>query len=314
MLDINAKQIAAIDYTRLDNATLLSFVNNVQDHGRADATMQAKLGDIWTSFDQSTTAFDVAYNPSHKDLLTDILKILDDARDKASSAWHVAILAALKSPNQTKQWIAQQLVQLYKDYHLDISEEYMKQSTNIDQMIQSIEANAEIMAALPGMGLDDYFNDLKAKNNAFIAKMEERTASTVGKSKGAVAAARADVEQKVRTLFRMVNVVNSYEGGGVLDAFIEIINAEVEHYRQILARKGVSTGSTSGGSGSNGGGSGQPTDGGQPSGGETPDPGTGGDTPDPGTGGGGDTPVTPDPGTGGGGDTPGPDDPTNSED
>ena len=244
-LDIYAKQIPVIDIAHMDVATLLSFMNTVAAKGAADATLTAKLGDIWTAFAQAADAYDIAYNPSRKDLLSDVLKALDDARDKSQGAWHVAILAALKSPNAEKQWIAQRLVQLYKDYHLEASDEYMKQTTNIQQMIQVIEADAAIMAALPGMGLDDYLTELKAKNEAFIAKMDERTTGTIGYVGGTVAAARAEVESKYRTFARMVNVVSSYEGGGVLDQFILVITAEIEHYRQILARKGGGSSSSS---------------------------------------------------------------------
>ncbi|MBR5395001.1 MAG: hypothetical protein IK144_07970 [Bacteroidaceae bacterium] len=251
-LDIYAKQIPSIEIGRMDNATLLSYMNTVAGHCAADATMQAKLGNIYTAFAASANNYDTVYNPSQKDLLTDELKRLDDIRDKAGTAWHTAILAATKSPNATKQQIALQLVQLYKDYHLDVSDEYMKQTTNIQQMLQSIEGDATIMAALPGMGLDEFLTDLKTKNEAFAAKMAERTAGTVGKTTGVVAAARLDVEQKYRTLMRMVNVVSSYEGGGVLDQFILVMTAEVEHYKQILARKGVSSGSSSSGGGDNG--------------------------------------------------------------
>ena len=257
-MDIYAKQIPNFDVSKPDNATLLSYMNTVAGHCAADATMQAKLGDIYTAFATAATAYDTAYNPSQKDLLSDVLEGMDDVRDKSVTAWHTAILAAQKSPNDTKRQIALQLVQFYKDYKLDTGDEYMKETTNIQQMLQAIEGNPTIMAALPGMGLDDYLTDLKTKNEAFAAKMAERTAGTVGKTTGVVAAARADVEQKYRTLMRMVNVVSSYEGGGVLDQFILVITAEIDHYKQIMARKGVGSGSSSsnsgGGTSDNGGG------------------------------------------------------------
>ena len=301
-LDIYAKQVPGIEIGRMDVATLLSFMNKVAEKGAADATMTSKLGDIWTAFAQAASTYDLVYNPSRKDLLSDVLEELDDVRDKSQSAWHVAILAALKSPNQQKQWIAQQLVQFYKDYHLDVDDEYMKQTTNISQMLQVIEGDATIMAALPGMGLDDYLTDLKTKNEAFAAKMDERTTGTIGYVTGTVAAARADVEQKYRTLMRMINVVNSYEGGGVLDQFILVITAEIEHFRQILARKGA--GSSSGGSS---GSSGSPQDGGDTT--VTPDNPDNPDDPDPQNPGGeepgGDTPGGDEPG----GDNPGGDNP-----
>ena len=89
-LDINAKQVPELNITHMDIATLLSYMNTVNTHGAADATLATKLGDIWTAFSQSATAYDLAYNPSQKNLMTDELAELDDFRDKALTAWHTA--------------------------------------------------------------------------------------------------------------------------------------------------------------------------------------------------------------------------------
>lgn len=290
-MDINAKQIPDLNITHMDNATLLSFMNIVGAKGAADATMMTKMGDVWTAFSQSAADYDEVYNPSHKDLLTDELAELNRLRDKAVGAYHQAVLALLRSPNAAKAQAARQLEQYYKDFSINASDEYMKQSTNIDQMLQEIEGNDAIVAALPGMGLDDYLTDLKEKNNAFIALMDERTTSTVGRVRGTVAAARADVEKKYRTFVRMVNVVSSYEGNGVLDQFILVITAEIEHFRMILARKGAGGGGSSSSGGGSGSGSGGSDSG---SGGSGSGEGEGSGTQNPpGEGGGGDTPTDP---------------------
>lgn len=241
MLNLNAKQISDLQISRLDNATLLSCVTNMSLHVQHSEPARTKLGTFASDFVGASEAYDVAYNPSQKDLLSDVLAALDKVRDKSMTAWHGAILAAQNSPNEQKAMTARQLVQLYKDYKLDAADEYMKQTTNISQMIQAIEGNAGIMAALPGMGLDEYLADLKAKNEAFAAKMAERTAGTVGREKGVVSAARTAVEQALRNLIRATNIVSAYEGDGGLDQFIDTMNAEMEHFRDILARKGGSS-------------------------------------------------------------------------
>ena len=303
MINLNAKQIPDLQISRLDNATLLSAVDLMSQHVQHSAVARQKLGTIADAFVGATTTYDVAYNPSQKDLLTDVLKDLDDKRDKAQTAWHENILAGQRSPNEQKAMTARQLVQLYKDYHLDTADEYMKQTTNISQMIQAIEGNATIMAALPTMGLDDYLTDLKQKNEAFAAKMAERTAGTVGQEKGVVAAARTEVEKALRNLIRATNVVSIYEGDGGLDTFIDTMNAEIEHFKDILARKGYSSGSSSSSSTNSGnGGTTEPTDPGTTTDPENPgttdpeNPGTT-DPENPGT----TVPTDPDPGTGGGG-------------
>ena len=155
MINLNAKQIGSLDYTRFDNATLLSAVGQLSQHVQDSAVAQQKLGTIADSFVSAADAYDVAYNPSQKDLMSDVLYNMDKVRDKSQTAYHENILAAQRSPNEQKAMVARQWVQYYKDYKLDTGDEYMKQTTNIQQMIQAIEANATVMAALPSMGLDD---------------------------------------------------------------------------------------------------------------------------------------------------------------
>lgn len=237
MLNIDSKQILSLNVTRMKNVALLSFVNEVREHVGASAVVQEKTGHYASDFLTAVEAYNKAYNPSPKDLLTDDLKALDASRDKALVAWHTAILAAQKSPNAQKATAAKQLVQTYKDYHVDASAEYMQETTNIAQMLDRVRQTAD-MAMLDRMGLTDYLEDLTAKNAAFAATMSARTAGTVGKESGVVKAARETVEKAYRGLITAVNVVSLYEGDGGLDGFIDTVNAEVGHYRQILARSG----------------------------------------------------------------------------
>ena len=308
----NSLQFDGIKLHAMDNATYLSFMHRVYDHGMAEQTMQAKMGQWWTDFAASYLHYDQVINPSRRSLLTEDLKIIDDERDDSLGAYHEALLGLQRHPNAEKRQAARILLLNYETFSPSRGQEYMKETELIDQMLKEQQDSPELTAAIALLGLGDYVADLKAKNDTFAATMLDRTASTQGQEKGAVAGARADLEEKFQLFRRLLNVASTYEGDADYRSFILAVNAEVEHYRQILARKGVSTGSSSNGQ--------QTTDNGQQSAGqqggsETPDPGTGGgETPDPGTGG-GDTPVNPDPdpGTGGGGGAD-PNDPNNSED
>jgi hypothetical protein len=171
----------------------------------------------------------------------------------------------------------------------------MKETTAIRQMVQEMDASAEAQAALATTGLDDWFVDLKQKNEDFLAKMNERTDAQAGQQKGVVREARLACEAAYRNVVKLVNALSIVEVPAGLDyaPVIDRLNAEIEHYRQILARKGVTTGTSSGGSSSNGGGT---NNGGSSSNGggttEPENPGTGGDN----TGGG---TTDPNPSTGG---------------
>ena len=294
----NALQWTSIALHAMDNATLLSFMHNVDEKGLAEnaAPMRTNLGDFWTPFHEAYLTYDRVFNPTRKSLETEDLKELDEARDNALGAYHEAVLGLQRNPNDSKRQAARLLNLNYDTYKPERSQEYMKETELIEQMTADLRASQQLAAAIQLLGLDDYLTDLEQKNQAFADMMKGRTASTEGQQKGAVADARADLEKKYQLLRQMLNVASIYEGDTNYRPFLLAVNAEVEHYRQILARKGAGGGNSSGGD--DGGDTPAPT--------PTPDP-----TPDPSGGGdddGGDTPTptpdpTPDPSGGGDDDT-----------
>ena len=291
----NALQWYALPLRQMDNATLLSFMHNVDEKGQAEnaAPMRTNLGEYWTPFHQAFLLYDQVFNPTRKSLETEDLKNLDTERDSALGAYHEAVLGLQRNPNDAKRQAARLLNLKYDTYKPERGQEYMKETELIEQMTTEIRASQQLAAAIQLLGLDDYLTDLEQKNQAFADMMKGRTASTEGNQKGTVADARAAMEQKYQLLRQMVNVASIYEGDTNYRPFLLAVNAEVEHYRLILARKGAGGGSSSGG---------------DDDGGDTPTP-TPDPTPDPSGGGGddgGDTPTptpdpTPDP-SGGGGD------------
>lgn len=294
----NALQWTSIALHAMDNATLLSFMHNVDEKGLAEnaAPMRTNLGEFWTPFHEAYLTYDRVFNPTRKSLETEDLKELDDARDNALGAYHEAVLGLQRNPNDSKRQAARQLNLNYDTYKPERSQEYMKETELIEQMTTDLRASQQLAAAIQLLGLDDYLTDLEQKNQAFADMMKGRTASTEGQQKGAVADARADLEKKYQLLRQMLNVASIYEGDTNYRPFLLAVNAEVEHYRQILARKGAGGGNSSGGD--DGGDTPTPT----PTPDPTPDPSGGGDD------GGGDTPTptpdpTPDPSGGGDDDT-----------
>jgi len=283
----------------MDSATLLSFMHNVDEKGQADnaAPMRTKLAEFWTPFHQAYNTYDQVFNPARRSLDTEDLEKLDTTRDNALGAYHEAVLGLQRNPNEAKRQAARQLNLNYDTYKPDRTQEYMKETELIQQMTTEIRAQQQLAAAIQLLGLDDYLTDLEQKNQAFADLMKGRTASTEGYQKGAVAEARANVEQKYQLLRQMQNVASIYEGDTEYRPFLLAVNAEVEHFNQILNRKGK------GNSGDNPSGTGTDTPGTGDSGSDTPGTDTPG-TDTPGTGGTGT--ITPGSGdNGGGGGVPG---------
>ena len=282
-MNINAKQLTSIDTTRMDITTALGFFGQIKNKIAAETTLTAAMGSVWTTFTAALQAFDDAYAQAKKWSQTADLEELDKQRDQALSAFLNALKAMTASPNANKAAAAKTLTFIRDKYSLNASDEYMKETTAIQQMVQNMEASAEAQTALGTTGLDDWLTDLKQKNNAFLAKMNDRTEAQAGLQKGIVREKRLLCEAAYKNVVKLANAMAICElpAGYAFGTIIDLVNAEIDHYRQILARKGISTGTNSGGDGSGG------SDGGSGGGGDTPTP-----TPDP-------TP-TPTPGGGGG--------------
>ena len=292
-MNINAKQLTIFDIHRMDITTALGFFGQMQTKFESNGTLTAAMGNVWTDYTSARQAYDFAYAQARKWEQTEDIDNLDKLRDNAQSAFLNALKAMLASPNAAKAQAAKKLAFIRDKYSFNNTDEYMKQTTMVAQFIQEVESNADAMAALTTTGLDDWFTDLKQKNADFLAKMNERTEAQAGLEKGIVREKRLLCEAAYRNVVKLANAMSICEvpAGFDFTTAFNLLNAEIEHFRQILARKGISTGSNSGGDGTDTGSNDNDNQGGTNQGG-----GTGTTTPT--------TPDTPsDPGTGGGGAT-----------
>ncbi len=309
-MNINAKQMNSIDvHNGMDNTTCLGFLLQIMNIVAPNGQLVAILAAVWSNFVNAFNAFDDAFAQARKWMQTGDIKSLDELRDAALSAFLNMLKAMQASPNQEKQSAAKYLMFIREKYNINPSDEYMKETTAVGQLIQELESNQQAQAALQTTGLNEWFLDLKAKNDAFLEKMNERTADQAGLQKGIVRDTRLTCEAAYRNVVKLINALSIVEYPADMDynTPIDLLNAEIEHYRLILARKGVSTGSSgnSGSSTNSGTGSNQNQETGDNGGGTNTEPGTVPPEPD---NGGGDTPTptpdpepTPDPTPGGGG-------------
>ncbi len=305
-MNINAKQVNELATSRLDITTALGFFVQIKDKLVTDTTLTTTMGTVWTAYTAALQAFDDAYAQSKKWSQTADLEELDKLRDAALSGYLQTLKVMTGSPNAAKQAAAKQLQFIRDKYSLSSSDEYMKETTAISQMIQEIEASAEATAALATTNLDEWLADLKQKNADFLAKMNERTEAQAGLQKGIVREKRTACEAAYRNVVKLINAMSICEvpAGYSFNSIIDLLNAEIEHYRQILARKGGGSGggSNSGGGSDDNGGGDTPTpdpsggdDGGDtplPPSGDADDSGSGGDSGG-GDSGGGDSPLPP---------------------
>ena len=239
-MNVNAKQINSVDFHSMDQTTSLSFFTQMVNLLQPQPTLTQAMGTVWTAFRDARDGFDDAFAQVRKWSQTSELKGLDDDRDAALSGFSAMLKAMLRSPNAEKRQAAERVQFVRQKYTLDPSAEYMKETTAIQQMVQEMEDDVQTDQALTTSGLKEWLQDLKAKNEAFLQKMNERTAEQAGQQKGLLKERRALCEAAYRGVVKLVNAMSICEVPEGLDLStpIDRLNAEVEHYRLILVRGG----------------------------------------------------------------------------
>ena len=286
-MDLNAKQLDNLDFSYLDQSEVYQYNENQLVRAKGNAAIAAKLQEFITPWEQAKQRFDDRYRQMTTAGQTKTNETLDNERDKLTTGFNGTVSNAKKSPLPGQAEAAEVLEEVIKRYDIKTEGEYEQQTMKTSQMCTDLLTNYQ--AQLTTLGLTAWVEALQAKNEEFNAAMTARTNSQAGYVKGELGQLRQQLIVSYRNFVKMLNAVLLYEGDTAYADTVDQMNAEVRHYKQIIARKGGKVSAGSEGTGTT-----TPT---TPTTPETPD------TPDnPGTGG-GTTPTTPDtPGTGGGGD------------
>ena len=291
-MDINARQIDYLEFNYLDQSETYQYSVDQLSRVKANAALMAKLGNEVGAWETATQNFDAAYRKVTTAGQTKTLGTIDNERDTIYSGLVGTVSNATKSPIAAQKSAATELQEPIKRYDVNTGGEYQQETMRVDQFCQDLLAN--YASQLTTLGLTAWVEALQAKNLEFQEAMRARTDDQAGYVKSELTQLRLQMVSAYRVFRKLANVILIYEGDSAYATIIDQLNAEVRHYRQIVARKGGPSSSSGEGQPTTDGGQQSGGEGGQQGGGETPvNP--GGETPDPGTGGG----TTPDPNPGG---------------
>lgn len=241
-MNINAKQLLGIDiHNKMDITTVLGFLGQIKAQLTNNNDLRTALGTVWNQFSSAVAQFDNSYAQTRKWMQTAELKDLDTARDKALSAYLQMLKAMLSSPNTEKAQQARLLQSIREKYRLNTGDEYMKETTAVQQFIQEMDVNYQAELARQATGLEEFYQQLKTQNAAFLVKMNERTEAQSAQQKGAVREARLLAEAAYHDLAKALNALAIMETPDTVDydTLIAQLNAEIDHYKHILAHKGA---------------------------------------------------------------------------
>ena len=238
-MDINARQIDALDFNYLDQSETYQYSVDQLARAKACQPLMDKVGNEINAWEAATQAFDQAYRKASTSAQTKSLQTLDSERDSYYNGFTGTVSNAVKSPVQAQREAAQQLLEPIKRYGVNTSGEYQQQTMRLSQICQDLLEN--FSTQLAALGLTAWVEALQAKNLEFQQAMTARTNDQAGYVKSELTVLRNNLIAAYRNFVKLANVVFIYEGDTAYATTIDQMNAEVRHYKQIIARKGGST-------------------------------------------------------------------------
>lgn len=235
-MDVNARQIDALDFNYLDQSETYQYSVDQLARVKASAALMAKVGSEVNAWEAATQAFDTAFRKASTSFATQTVKTLDSERDSYYTGFTGTVNNALKSPLQAQRDAAQLLVEPIRRYNVNAGGEYQQQTMRTAQLCQDLLDNfAEPLATLR---LTEWVQALQAKNTEFQQAMTARTNEQAGYVRSELTLLRQNIITAYRIFVKLANVVFIYEGDTAYATVIDQLNAEVRHYKQIIARKG----------------------------------------------------------------------------
>lgn len=238
-MDINARQIDALDFNYLDQSETYQYSVDQLARAKACQPLMDKVGNEINAWEAATQAFDQAYRKASTSAQTKSLQTLDSERDSYYNGFTGTVSNAVKSPVQAQREAAQQLLEPIKRYGVNTSGEYQQQTMRLSQICQDLLEN--FSTQLAALGLTAWVEAMQAKNLEFQQAMTARTNDQAGYVKSELTVLRNNLIAAYRNFVKLANVVFIYEGDTAYATTIDQMNAEVRHYKQIIARKGGST-------------------------------------------------------------------------
>ena len=240
-MDINARQIDALDFNYLDQQETYHYFSDQLVRAKSNQAILTIMSEQLTAWENSIQVFNEAYRRVSTTTQTKLVEKLDGERDSLQTGLQGMVNNALKSPIAAQSQAAEELTEPLKRYRVNVSGEYQSQTMRTDQLCTDLLTN--FASQLATLNLTAWVEALQAKNQEFNEAMFARTNAQAGYVPSELTLLRQQMIAEYRKFVKLMNVVLIYEGDTAYAETIDQINAEVRHYKQIIARKSPSTSS-----------------------------------------------------------------------
>ena len=185
-----------------------------------------------TTFKTAVEAFDEALKVTAVDPTSATTTDTDDARDVSWRGANSYTKAMCAHPNATLAAYATEAKSIFDKYGNPTKLAQTEESGVLHNLVQDLEAwDASKRAAIY---LDEWIADMKAKEEAFLAAVTERTETEAARQVGIVKETRTAAEAAYRSLVDTINALAMINGDTTFATFIDHVNALIDRQKTIL--------------------------------------------------------------------------------
>lgn len=191
----------------------------------------AALTAATTTFKTGVDAFDDALKASATNPATATATATDNARDASWRGSNNYLTAMCAHPDAKIAAYASEAKSLFDKYGDPTKLAQTEESGVLHNLLQDLEAfDASKRTAL---AFDVWMNDLKTKEDAFLAAAAARTEAAAARQVGIVKKTRTAAEAAYRSLVDTVNALAMINGDTAYATFIDHVNAMIERQKAI---------------------------------------------------------------------------------
>ncbi len=224
------KEIKDLNVARLRNGAHFLYMKKVLTRAKADPAVVEKGGTYLTDFEGAVEQEDANLYLSKKSQNTDFISAGDQDRDALYSGYKQSVQNFLGLSDGPLSEAARVLWQQIVDYGIDTKMQLDLETGLLVNFIADLEG--KYAAQVETLGLGVMVSSLKASNEKVIEMTEARDEERMGKTVGALKAARKRTDDCYRLFVKTINAYAWIEGDAELSDFMDYVNVQVKHYKE----------------------------------------------------------------------------------
>ncbi|MCD8135266.1 MAG: DUF6261 family protein [Parabacteroides gordonii] len=234
-------EINKISVSRMNNGAHFLYNTDFYTRVEADTVVKEKIAEALGRYKQAIDLEDEALKVSQKSLNTDKIAAFDSKRDTLFIAVKSIVKAQLTVSNPEIHDAAVKIMQLIKDYGIDVKSQLDKETGLMVNLIYDLEN--KYAGEIEKLGLNLFLSQLKEVNNNVRIYTDSRNKELLEKPAYKLSEARKLTDTAYQEVVKLINAHAALEGDALYKNLITLQNQEIVHYKQQVLKQSVSSSS-----------------------------------------------------------------------